>query len=61
MPNIELYENTPGNKVSIHEVINGKKVVLFGVPGAFIPGCSKVSDAILGVFRLLQKKYTTQV
>ncbi|KAK7576382.1 hypothetical protein V9T40_012668 [Parthenolecanium corni] len=41
LPNAELYENTPGNKVNIHDVISGKKVVLFGVPGAFTPGCSK--------------------
>lgn len=44
LPNAELYENTPSNKVNILDLVSGKKVVLFGVPGAFTPGCSKVSD-----------------
>ncbi len=30
-----------GNKVNLEEVCAGKKVVIFGVPGAFTPGCSK--------------------
>ncbi len=29
------------NKVNLEEVCSGKKVVIFGVPGAFTPGCSK--------------------
>ena len=27
--------------MSLEEVCAGKKVVIFGVPGAFTPGCSK--------------------
>ena len=38
---ISLFEDTPGTKVTTKEVFGGKKVVLFGVPGAFTPGCSK--------------------
>lgn len=51
IPNVELYESTPANKVNLAEESKGKKVILFGVPGAFTPGCSKthlpgyISDA----------------
>ncbi|CAH1408198.1 unnamed protein product [Nezara viridula] len=41
IPDATLYENTPGNKVNIKELCAGKKVVIFAVPGAFTPGCSK--------------------
>lgn len=43
IPNVELFEDSPANKVNIAELCKGKKVVLFAVPGAFTPGCSKVS------------------
>lgn len=42
LPSVELYENTPTNKVNLSDVAKGKKVVIFAVPGAFTPGCSKV-------------------
>ncbi|CAH1264365.1 PRDX5 [Branchiostoma lanceolatum] len=41
LPGIDLYENTPGNKVNVSKLFAGKKGVLFAVPGAFTPGCSK--------------------
>ncbi|XP_075224280.1 peroxiredoxin 5 [Lycorma delicatula] len=41
IPNIDLYENNPTNKVNLADVTQGKKVIVFGVPGAFTPGCSK--------------------
>jgi 2-Cys peroxiredoxin 5 len=41
LPSVELYENTPTNKVNLSDVAKGKKVVIFAVPGAFTPGCSK--------------------
>lgn len=41
IPDAVLFENTPANKVNIKELCAGKKVVLFAVPGAFTPGCSK--------------------
>lgn len=44
MPSIDLFENTPANKVNLSELCNGKTVILFAVPGAFTPGCSKVSS-----------------
>lgn len=39
-PSVEVFENAPDNKVNTSEFTSGK-VVLFGVPGAFTPGCSK--------------------
>ncbi|KAF6211106.1 hypothetical protein GE061_014220 [Apolygus lucorum] len=41
IPTMDLYENSPAEKVNIGTLCNGKKVVLFAVPGAFTPGCSK--------------------
>ncbi|XP_035695808.1 peroxiredoxin-5, mitochondrial-like [Branchiostoma floridae] len=41
LPGVDLYENTPGNKVNVSELFAGKKGVIFAVPGAFTPGCSK--------------------
>jgi len=41
IPSVNLFENDPGTKVNLSEVCAGKKVVVFGVPGAFTPGCSK--------------------
>jgi len=42
LPSVELYENNPGNKVNILELFSGaKKGIIFAVPGAFTPGCSK--------------------
>jgi len=41
VPSVELYEDSPANKVNIAELCANKKVVLFAVPGAFTPGCSK--------------------
>ncbi|XP_026463930.1 peroxiredoxin-5, mitochondrial [Ctenocephalides felis] len=41
IPSVDLFEDTPANKVNIANLAAGKKVVLFAVPGAFTPGCSK--------------------
>ncbi|XP_068632515.1 peroxiredoxin-5, mitochondrial [Battus philenor] len=41
LPSVDLFEDSPANKVNICDLISGKKVVLFAVPGAFTPGCSK--------------------
>lgn len=42
VPSVEVFEGEPGKKVNLAELFKGKKGVLFGVPGAFTPGCSKV-------------------
>jgi len=41
LPSVVLYENAPDNKINISELAANKKVIIFGVPGAFTPGCSK--------------------
>ena len=45
IPSVELNELQTGQdkpiSVDISELIAGKKVAIFGVPGAFTPGCSK--------------------
>ena len=41
LPSVELHEGSPANKVDTASLFAGKKTVLFAVPGAFTPGCSK--------------------
>jgi len=41
LPSVDLFEDNPGKKVNIADAVKGKRVVIFGVPGAFTPGCSK--------------------
>ncbi|KAK1135293.1 hypothetical protein K0M31_008060 [Melipona bicolor] len=41
LPTIDLFEDSPANKVNLGKIAAGKKIVVFGVPGAFTPGCSK--------------------
>ena len=52
IPDATLFENNPGTKVNLKEFCSGKKVIIFGVPGAFTPGCSKVSEIneLIGLF-----------
>lgn len=42
LPTVPLMEKFPGNEVTLPEIIGDKKAVVFAVPGAFTPGCSKV-------------------
>ncbi|KAJ8730494.1 hypothetical protein PYW08_001907 [Mythimna loreyi] len=41
LPATDLFEDSPANKVNVSDLTAGKTVVLFAVPGAFTPGCSK--------------------
>jgi peroxiredoxin 5 len=41
LPSFDLQENTPATKHNTAELFKGKRGVLFAVPGAFTPGCSK--------------------
>ena len=47
LPSIEVVEGVPPVKVNIKDIFAGKKGILFAVPGAFTPGCSKVSIEVL--------------
>lgn len=42
IPSVDLFEDLPTNKVNLAELSKGKKIIVFAVPGAFTPGCSKV-------------------
>ncbi|XP_033226466.1 peroxiredoxin-5, mitochondrial [Belonocnema kinseyi] len=41
LPSVDLFENSPVNKVNLAVEGAGKKIIVFAVPGAFTPGCSK--------------------
>lgn len=41
VPDVTLYEGGLDGKVNLRQ-LTSKKAIIFGVPGAFTPGCSKV-------------------
>ena len=41
LPAVTLFEGDPGTKIEVPDLFAGKRGILFGVPGAFTPGCSK--------------------
>lgn len=41
VPNVDLFEGAPDKKVNLADACKSGKFVVFGVPGAFTPGCSK--------------------
>merc|ERR1711894_279307 len=41
IPNVDLFEGAPDQKVNLADECKSGKYVIFGVPGAFTPGCSK--------------------
>ncbi|KAF2272154.1 AhpC/TSA family protein [Westerdykella ornata] len=41
IPNVELMENSPGNKVRIADELSKGKSLIIGVPAAFSPSCSE--------------------
>lgn len=44
IPTVDLFEKDPGGKVNSGELFGKGKHIIFAVPGAFTPGCSKVSQ-----------------
>jgi len=47
LPSVELVEKSPGNKVNLRELVNGKKALIIGVPAAFST-LSNVADVVKG-------------
>nr|XP_053636879.1 peroxiredoxin-5, mitochondrial-like [Cherax quadricarinatus] len=41
IPSVDLFEETPANSVNTRDLCAGRKILIFAVPGAFTPGCSK--------------------
>ena len=41
IPDVDLFEGAPDKKVNLAQLCKDSKIVVFGVPGAFTPGCSK--------------------
>nr|AKN23455.1 peroxiredoxin 5 [Sepiella maindroni] len=41
LPSSTLFEHNPGEKIVTTELFNKGKHIIFGVPGAFTPGCSQ--------------------
>lgn len=41
LPTVPLFEGSPANKVNLAELFGNKKGIVFAVPGAFTPGCTK--------------------
>lgn len=42
LPAVTLYEAFPEEKRNISDLVANKKAIIFGVLGAYVPGCSKV-------------------
>jgi 2-Cys peroxiredoxin 5 len=40
IPNVDLFEDSPGNKVNLSKELATGKGVIIGVPAAFSPSCS---------------------
>ena len=40
IPSVELFEDSPGNKVDLSKELASGKGLIIGVPAAFSPGCS---------------------
>ena len=60
LPDVDLYEGTPKNKINLAELVRGKKVVVIGEVGAFTPCCTKVISSPYSSFSSLSFLNETQ-
>ena len=58
LPSVQVMEGTPNDKVNVASLFAGKKGVLFAVPGAFTPGCSKVGVLLMLINHSVGYKYS---
>ncbi|CAK9826697.1 Peroxiredoxin-5, mitochondrial [Anthophora retusa] len=42
LPSVTLYEALPEKPINILDLVGNKRAIIFGVPGAYVPGCSRV-------------------
>lgn len=47
LPSMVLFEDSPENEINIRELAANKKIIIFGVHGAFTPDCSKVVHVLI--------------
>lgn len=53
VPNVDLFEGTPGNKVSLFKEFGSKNGIIIGVPGAFSMSIL-ASTRLVSCFHLLK-------
>ena len=59
---IDIYKEYEHQEISTSEILNQDKIILFGLPGAFTPGCSKKHlPSFLGTTEELKKKNISKV
>ncbi|CAK9818183.1 Peroxiredoxin-5, mitochondrial [Anthophora quadrimaculata] len=42
LPSVTLYEALPEKPINILDLVSNKRAIIFGVPGAYVPGCSRI-------------------
>ena len=57
---IDIDKEYEHKEISTGEILNKDKIILFGLPGAFTPGCSKkhLPSFLESTEKLKEKKYT---
>ena len=59
---IDMDKEYEHKEISTSEILNKDKIILFGLPGAFTPGCSKIHlPSFLGTYEEIKKKNISKV